>query len=94
MRRFLDRLIKLYSSIPPMMVDGAIYTCLQGLTFLSTAVSGEDAYKYINPYVLFWLKILFGEGATVLLALKTFRSKAYSEYHLHKAGFDTDHFKK
>ena len=72
-----------------MWVDGSIYVMLQGLTFLATAFSGEDAYKYINPFVLFWLKICLGEGACMLLAIKTFRSTSFAEWRSDKKSHDT-----
>jgi hypothetical protein len=68
-----------FNKLKPVHVDGFLYVCIA----LFGSVQGgltDDAYKYLNPYTIFWIKYV----ATVLLAcagaLKMFRSTTYSDH--------------
>lgn len=74
--------IKLLMQIPPVFTDGFLCMvaalCAAVLTYLST----EEAYKYNNPVLLFWLKIALGSSLAGINALVGFRSKTYSQHLL------------
>lgn len=55
-------------------VDAVLYVAIGMTTATQAIFSGEDAFKYCNPYVLFYLKAgvaIIGAGAA---SLKMFRS--------------------
>lgn len=67
-------------SIKPVYTDGVLYVMIAVCGFLSTEAGSDAAYKYLNPYFLFWAKVIIGcllAGAT---ALKMFRSTSYSNH--------------
>ena len=72
--------IKLLMQIPPVFTDGFLLMvatfCGATLTYLST----EEAYKYVYPTLLFWLKIILGSTSSTITALVGFRSKVYSQH--------------
>lgn len=66
--------------IPPVFTDGALYVMIAIFGATETVFSSEEAFKYISPYVIWWIKatcsiLLGGVGA-----LKMFRSTTYSEH--------------
>ncbi len=79
-------LFSLYNSwkgIPPVFIDGTIVVLIAFLTFWETAVSGDEAAKYISAILIFWLKHTIGSLAIVLVTLQSFRSRIFSD-HLKK----------
>lgn len=55
------------------LVACAVIIGLQGF------LGGKEAYEYVNPYLLFWLKFAFaGLGAGALVA-KAFMSRTYGD---------------
>lgn len=52
--------------------DGLVYMLLGGIIFAQGYLSGEEAYKYVNPYLLFWTKCLLGSVGGSLGGLKSF----------------------
>ena len=64
----------LYTKAIPENVDAFLYTCLGMLTAFQAGLSGETAYKYVNPYVLFWFQLLVVTVSGGALALKAYRS--------------------
>jgi hypothetical protein len=67
-------------NIPPVFTDGFLLVlssfCAAILTYLAT----EEAYKYVNPTTLFWLKVTLGSCSSSISALVAFRSKVYSQH--------------
>ena len=63
-----------------MVFDGIIYVMVQMLTVLSTQFGTDEAAKYIEPTMLFWIKIVIGELAAGALAVKMFRSTTFADY--------------
>ena len=60
-------------------VDGTLYVMIAVCGAVVATFSTDDAYKYVNPYIIFWSKAVFeviGAGAG---ALKMFRSTGYSD---------------
>jgi len=60
----------------PVHIDGILYISIAALVFLQGVFSGEEAYKYVNPWLLFWLKTIVGCMAAAAGAAKMFRSGA------------------
>lgn len=70
---------KALGGLKPVHVDGVLYVCIAVFVALQTWISSDDAFKYVNPYVIFYSKgvcAIMGAGAG---ALKMFRSTAYSD---------------
>lgn len=61
------------SQVNPRTIDGTLLTLLAGFIFSQAYFSGKEAYEYVNPTILWWLKYGFGVAAAVFLALKNFR---------------------
>lgn len=40
-------------------------------------LSSEEAYKYVNPHVLFWTRMFLGSSVAGFNALKAFRSMTF-----------------
>lgn len=80
------RFAKYLSQLPPVFVDGFLYVMVQTLTVLSTQFGTDEAAKYIEPTLLFWIKIVIGELAAGFLALKMFRSTTFAEHRASKTG--------
>ena len=59
----------------PALVDGVIILLIASLTNLSMGLSSDDAYKYVNPYLLFYMKLSCGTLAAGLTAVNGFRNK-------------------
>lgn len=60
-------------------IDGAIFVCIAMMTFLGAHLGGDSAAKWIEPKALFWIQGCLGCFSNGLLALKMFRSSAYSK---------------
>lgn len=86
----IPRFIRVYMSIPSIFIDGAIVMLIAMLTTLATAFSGEEAYKYVSPALLFWAKVMTGVVANGLVALQSFRSKIFADYQASGKNKQTD----
>ena len=67
------------------IIDGVLYVCIALFNFLETYFSSDESYKYISPWVLFWLKAIIGGLGAVAGALKMYRSTSYSDHLKAKA---------
>lgn len=76
----MPRIVKVWLSVPPVVIDGLVVFLVASLTGISLSFTGEEAYKYVNPYVLFWLKLSIGSLTSGLVALQSFRSKVFAEH--------------
>ena len=66
--------------IKPVHIDGALYVAIAVFLAVQSYFTSEEAYKYVNPYAIFWIKgicAVVGAGAG---ALKMFRSRTYSDH--------------
>jgi len=55
------------------MKDGVKLLFLLGVVQgLQAALGGEEAYKYVNPYILFWSKSILGPLANGMLLIKAY----------------------
>lgn len=69
----------------PVVFDGTLYASIAIFVFMQGFLSSDEAYKYCNPYLLFWSKFLVGSIAAGVGALKMFRSNSYSEHQKEQA---------
>jgi hypothetical protein len=70
------------------MIDGTLYVIIAGCAFLEAYFGSDMSYKYIEPYTLFWLKGSIGFIGATALALKMFRSTAFSDNKTEKETAD------
>lgn len=67
------------NGITPTQLDGTLYVLIAVFGAIQTFFSSDDAYKYVNPYILFWIKGASGFALAGVSALKMFRSTAYAD---------------
>lgn len=65
------------ADVSPAVIDGLLYSTWAMFTAVLANFSSEEAYKYVDPWVLFYLKAILGSVAAGLGALKAFRSQSY-----------------
>jgi hypothetical protein len=61
-------------------IDGWLYFGNAVGAALLTYISSEEAYKYIDALVLFWLKAGVGSAMAGLNGIKAYRSMAFARY--------------
>jgi len=84
---FIDS-ARAFMRFPPIILDGAIVVILSMLVWWNTQLGLDEAAKFIEPFVLWKLKICVGISAQGLLALKFFRSTGYAAYRDSKKSQD------
>lgn len=82
-----------FSSIPPVFIDGFLYAMIAVFAAMVASFNSEEAYKYIAPLLLYWLKQASTWGLALVTAVKMFRSTTYSEHQVKKKE-DTEFFNK
>ena len=70
----------IFNNLHPAFIDGLLLMVSAFLTAWLTYISTEEAYKYVNPVVLFWIKVGFGSSSSAIQALVAFRNKQFAEY--------------
>lgn len=68
------------AGITPIQLDGTLYILIAVFGTVQTMFSSDEAYKYIPPYFLFWIKSFSGVALAGVGALKMFRSTSYSDH--------------
>ena len=76
----LRRIQIYFQGVKPVVIDGALYVSWTSLTAVLGVFSGEEAYKYVNPVALFWLKASLTTSTAGLGALKMFRSTSFGNH--------------
>jgi hypothetical protein len=76
----LRAMSKYFSTISPVFLDGSLYFVIALVSACLAILGSEEAVKFVNPILLFWLKFTLGGINAGFLALKMFRSTAYSEH--------------
>ncbi len=76
----LVRMQKYFSTIPPVFLDGALYTAVAILVFWQIIFGSDEAAKYISPLWLFLIKLGVGTGAVGANAVKSYRSTSFAEH--------------
>ena len=67
-------------AIPAVVIDGGLYVTVAMILAMQTTFTSEEAYKYVAPYTLFWIKATLGTVGSGLAALKMFRSSSYADH--------------
>lgn len=62
-----------------MWIDGALYASAALFVFSQGYFTSDEAYKYINPFVLFWIKYIIGGCSAVCVGLKAYRNTSFAE---------------
>ena len=65
--------------LSPVTVDGFLWVSIALFTTMQSMLSNDDAYKYVNPTVLFWTKFTVACCGASAGALKAFRSTTYAQ---------------
>lgn len=68
------------ANIPAVFIDGFLYFLIAVFGASIGILSEDDAYKYINEFLLYWLKFWSKVGLAGATALKMYRSTSYSEH--------------
>ena len=76
---------KYFSGIQPVFIDGFLYAMIAVFAAMVASFNSEEAYKYIAPVLLYWLKQTSTWGLALVTAIKMFRSTTYSEHQVKKA---------
>jgi hypothetical protein len=63
----------------PVILEGGLYAGIALANFWQASLGSDTAAKMIGPRPLFWSQLFVGSAATVLLAIKMFRSTAFSD---------------
>lgn len=74
------KLLKTLTTIPPVFTDGFLLVLSSFCAAILTYMATEEAYKYVNPILLFWLKVALGSTSSSISALVAFRSKVYTQH--------------
>jgi hypothetical protein len=64
----------------PVTVDGFLWVSIALFTTMQSMLSNDDAYKYVNPIVLFWAKFWVACLGAAAAALKAFRSTTFARH--------------
>lgn len=76
--------INYLQSIPAVVIDGTLYAMVAWLIFSQAYLGGDEAAKWINPAIKFWINYVVGSLAATVGAVKMFRSTSYSEHQKEK----------
>jgi hypothetical protein len=66
--------------IPACYIDGTLYIAIAFFGSVTAAMGSDEAAKWVAPVVLFWIRSVAGILSACVLALKMFRSTAFSEH--------------
>lgn len=67
-------------NVKPVIIDGALCVIIAMLGFTESSMSNEEAYKYWNPFILYFSKWGVGILSAGFISLNFFRSKSYSDH--------------
>lgn len=73
-----------FAQIPPVFIDGLLFVLIAWFIFNQSYLGGDEAAKYIEPKMKFWLNWGMGSVASMCGALKMFRSSAYADHQHEK----------
>lgn len=64
----------------PVVIDGTLYVSIAVFLATQTFFTTDEAYRYVNPYVIFWIKAVSGILGAGAGALKMFRDQSYAKH--------------
>lgn len=73
-------ILKRYAGVKPVVIDGILYVLIAVFGSFIACITSDEAYKYINPYFIFYSKTVAEMGLAGASALKMFRSTSYSDH--------------
>lgn len=73
--------------IPDAYIDGALYFLIAVFGALLAGLTEDDAYKYIEAYTLYFLKMFSKVGLAGATAIKMYRSTGFAD---HKAKIEEE----
>lgn len=76
----INFIIKHYGGLKPVVIDGFLYVIIAVCGFAEATLTSDDVFKYMNPYLVFYIKWIVGMLGAGATALKMFRSTSYSEH--------------
>lgn len=76
----INYIIKTYGGLKPVVIDGFLYVVIAVCGTVTAILTQDDAYKYVNPYVLYIGKSVFEVLGAATTALKMFRSTSYGDH--------------
>jgi hypothetical protein len=85
----IARIATYLGALPPVFIDGTLYTLVLWFTFNQSYFGGDEAAKFMTPAIKFWLNWVIGSGAVCCGAIKMFRSTSYADHQKKKTG-DTE----
>lgn len=83
-----------FGQVSPVFLDGLLYMLIAVFGALQGHLSLDDAAKWVNPQLLFWLKGTVLLCLTSVTAIKMFRSTSFAEHQRKKNGDTTTFVKK
>ena len=66
--------------VPSAYIDGFLYVSIAFWGALGTSMGSDEAAKWVPDVWLFWIRTFCGVNSAWLLALKMFRSTAFSDH--------------
>ena len=76
----VPRAVKVFLSVPGMVYDLAAALNAAAVASALGFLSQDDAYKYVDNKVLYWLKFSLVVDAACVSAFQLFRSKSFAEH--------------
>lgn len=74
------------STVPSVFIDGLTYVAIAFFGAWGVAFSSDEAAKFLDAFLLFWLKAACASLSGSLLALKMYRSTQFADHQQAKKG--------
>lgn len=81
------------NQLKPVVIDGVLWVSIALFACMQAMLTTEEAYKYCNPTVLFWMKFVVACCGASAGSLKAFRSTTYAA-HVEEKKAETAFLKK
>lgn len=66
--------------VKPVIIDGCLCVVIAMLSYWESSLGKDEAFKYWNPTLLYFVKDIEGGLLAGLIALNFFRSKSYADH--------------
>lgn len=80
----LTWIVNKYGNTKPVVIDGFLYVVIAVCGTITAIMTSDEVYKYMNPYVVFYVKGVNEILCAASTALKMYRSTSYSEHQAEK----------